>query len=209
MTPAQRAAELRALIRHHEERYYVLDDPEISDAEFDALVRELRAIEEAHPGLATSDSPTRRVGGRPVDAFETVEHAAPMLSLDNAYSDDEVRAFDDRVRKGLAAAGLGQTEVAYVGDLKIDGLSISLTYENGQLVRGVTRGRWDPRRRRHLECPYHQGHPPQPPAWCARACRGARRGLPASGRFRFGSTVSGRTRTSRCLPTRAMRRQGR
>ena len=140
MRSAQRAAELRALIRHHEERYYVLDDPEISDAEFDGLMRELQAIEEAHPDLVTPDSPTRRVGGRPVDAFETVEHAAPMLSLDNAYSDDEVRAFDERVRKGLAAAGLGQTEVAYVGDLKIDGLSISLTYENGQLVRGVTRG---------------------------------------------------------------------
>ncbi len=140
MTPAERATALRALIRHHEERYYVLDDPEISDAEFDALIRELQAIEEAHPELATPDSPTRRVGGRPVEGFATVEHAAPMLSLDNAYSDEEIRAFDERVRKGLAAAGLDATTVAYICELKIDGLSISLTYEGGRLLRGVTRG---------------------------------------------------------------------
>ena len=140
MNPAQRVAELRALIRHHEERYYVLDDPEISDAEFDALMRELQTLERDHPDLVTPDSPTRRVGGRPVEGFETVEHAVHMLSLENAYTGDEVGAFDERIRKGLAAAGREAGAVAYVTELKIDGLSISLTYEDGLLVRGVTRG---------------------------------------------------------------------
>ncbi len=137
MTPAERIAELRAQIRHHEERYYVLNDPEISDAEFDALLEELEALEREHPDLVTPDSPTQRVGGRPVEGFETVEHPVPMLSLDNAYSEDEVRAFDERVRRGLGAPGAA---LAYVTELKIDGLSISLVYENGVLVRGVTRG---------------------------------------------------------------------
>jgi len=132
-----RLAELRRLIRHHEERYYVLSDPEISDAEFDGLMRELEALERAHPDLITPDSPTQRVGGRPVEGFSTVDHAVPMLSLDNAYSEDELRAFDERVRKGLEA---GDRAIAYVAELKIDGLSIALTYEQGVLVRGVTRG---------------------------------------------------------------------
>src|SRR3990170_2444754 len=96
-----RVRELGRLIRHHEERYYIDDDPEISDAEFDALMRELRALEQAHPDLVTPDSPTQRVGGRPAEGFAAVAHAAPMLSLDNAYSEAEVRAFDGRVRKGL------------------------------------------------------------------------------------------------------------
>jgi DNA ligase (NAD+) len=133
----ERLAELRRLIRHHEERYYVLNDPEISDAEFDALMRELAALEAEHPGLITPDSPSQRVGGRPVEGFATVLHAAPMLSLDNAYSEDELREFDDRVRKGLEA---GIRPIDYVAELKIDGLSIALTYEEGLLVRGVTRG---------------------------------------------------------------------
>ena len=140
MNLAERAAELRALIRHHEERYYILNAPEISDAEFDALMRELQALEQQHPALATPDSPTRRVGGHPVDGFETFEHAVPMLSLENAYTDEELRAFDDRVRKGLAAAGREAAPVAYVADMKIDGLSISLLYEDDVLARGVTRG---------------------------------------------------------------------
>lgn len=140
MTPAERAAELRRRIRYHEERYYVLSDPEISDAEFDALIRDLDALERAHPEIVTPDSPTRRVGGRPVDGFVTVEHAAPMLSLDNAYSDDEVRAFDERARRALAENGHLPATLAYVAELKIDGLSMAITYSDGHLARGVTRG---------------------------------------------------------------------
>jgi DNA ligase (NAD+) len=135
-SPSERAAELRDLIRHHEEQYYVHDAPEISDAEFDALMNELKAVERDHPELVTPDSPTQRVGGRPVEGFETVEHLQPMLSLDNAYAEEDLRAFDERVRKGLGIEG----DVDYVAELKIDGLSIALTYEDGRLVRGATRG---------------------------------------------------------------------
>ena len=140
MNPADRVQELRTLIRHHEERYYVHDAPEIADAEFDALMRELEQLEAEHPDLLTADSPTQRVGGRPVEGFATVEHAVPMLSLDNAYSEDELRAFDERVRRGLGETGAIPESVAYVAELKIDGLSIALTYEDGRLVRGATRG---------------------------------------------------------------------
>jgi DNA ligase (NAD+) len=135
--PADRLQELRAQIRRHEELYYIHSSPEISDADFDALMRELEALERQHPDLATPDSPTQRVGGRPVEGFPTVEHVAPMLSLDNAYDEEELRAFDERVRRG---AGLGDAPVAYVAELKIDGLSIALTYEDGRLIRGATRG---------------------------------------------------------------------
>lgn len=140
MTPEQRAAHLRDLIRHHEERYYVLAAPEITDAEFDALMRELQAIEAQHPELVQADSPTQRVGGRPAEGFASVEHAAPMLSLDNAYTDADLRAFDDRARRGLSDAGVAPDRVSYVAELKIDGLSIALTYTAGRLVRGATRG---------------------------------------------------------------------
>ncbi len=139
MNPAERIAELRQRIRHHEERYYIFNEPEVSDAEFDALMRELETLERDHPDLVTLDSPTQRVGGRPVEGFATVEHAAPMLSLDNAYSEDELRAFDDRLRRAIAQAG-GPTLPRYVAELKIDGLSIAITYEDGMLARGVTRG---------------------------------------------------------------------
>ncbi len=135
--PLDRLQELREQIRHHEERYYVHNAPEISDEEFDHLLRELERLEAENPDLVTPDSPTQRVAGRPVEGFETVEHIAPMLSLDNAYNDDELIAFDERVRR---AAGLGDTPVNYVAELKIDGLSIALTYENGRLARGATRG---------------------------------------------------------------------
>src|SRR3954465_9730719 len=134
---ASRLAELRRTIRRHEERYYILNDPEISDAEFDELLHELEKLEAEHPELVTPDSPTQRVGGRLVEGFATVEHRVPMLSLDNAYNEEELRAFDERVRKGAA---LGDAKVAYVAELKIDGLSIALTYENGRLLRGATRG---------------------------------------------------------------------
>jgi DNA ligase (NAD+) len=136
LSAADRIQALRDRIRHHEERYYVHDAPEISDAEFDRLVQELRALEADHPELVTPDSPTQRVGGRPVQGFASVEHASPMLSLDNAYTEAELRAFDERVRKGLGATG----PVVYVAELKIDGLSIALTYHDGQFVRGATRG---------------------------------------------------------------------
>jgi len=140
MTDAERIAELRDLIRDHEHRYYVLAAPSLTDAEFDGLMARLRELEARHPELVTADSPTRRVGGRPAEGFATVEHLVPMLSLDNAYSDDELRAFHDRVIRVLGAAGAAPPEVTYVAELKIDGLSIALTYEDGLLVRGVTRG---------------------------------------------------------------------
>ena len=140
MNPAERIEELRRLIRYHDERYYILASPEIADAEFDALMRELEQIEAAHPNLITSDSPTRRVGGRVAAGFETVDHVEPMLSLDNAYNEDELRAFDDRVRRGLDAAGGAVDNVDYVAELKIDGVSIALTYVDGLLTRAATRG---------------------------------------------------------------------
>jgi DNA ligase (NAD+) len=138
--PAERIAELRTLIRHHEECYYVRNAPEIADAEFDELVKALERLEAENPDLVTADSPTQRVGGRPVEGFATVEHAQPMLSLDNAYSEDEVHAFDERVRRGLGETGAVPEAVPYVAELKIDGLSIALTYTDGQLMRGATRG---------------------------------------------------------------------
>jgi DNA ligase (NAD+) len=140
VTDRQRILVLRDLIRHHEERYYVYDAPEISDAEFDALMRELRALEETHPDLVTPDSPTQRVGGRAVEGFATVTHRAAMLSLDNAYTEEELRAFDERVRRGLAVEGVETEPVEYVAELKIDGLSMALTYDDGLFVRGATRG---------------------------------------------------------------------
>ncbi len=137
MDPAARLARLREEIRHHEERYYIHNDPEIADDRFDALLKDLEALEREYPDLVTTDSPTQRVAGRPVEGFSSAEHLVPMLSLDNAYSEDELRAFDDRVRK---VAALGDAPVLYVAELKIDGLSIALTYEDGRLVRGATRG---------------------------------------------------------------------
>src|SRR5262245_7249630 len=135
--PQQRMNELRGAIRHHEERYYIHNAPEISDDEFDRLLHELERLEAEHPDLVTADSPTQRVAGRPVEGFDEVDHLAPMLSLDNAYNEGELREFDERVRR---ATGLGDRAVAYVAELKIDGLSIALTYEGGRLVRGATRG---------------------------------------------------------------------
>src|SRR5688572_3038930 len=137
MDPLDRINQLRSEIRHHEERYYVHDAPEISDEHFDRLLHELERLESEHPDLVTADSPTQRVAGRPTEGFPTVEHLAQMLSLDNAYDEEELRAFDERVRKG---AGLGDAPVSYVAELKIDGLSIALTYEDARLVRGATRG---------------------------------------------------------------------
>ncbi len=128
-------AKLREEIRHHEELYYVRDDPEISDREYDELIEKLRALEEKHPELLTPDSPTQRVGGRPVEGFAEFVHRRPMLSLDNSYNIEELRAFDERCRK-LA----GGNAPDYVAELKIDGLSLSIHYQDGLFVRGVTRG---------------------------------------------------------------------
>src|SRR6185312_3028652 len=132
---AQRAAELRRLIDHHNYRYYVEDRPEISDKEFDLLLKELEELEAAHPELVTPDSPTRRVGGQPLTAFKTVHHRVPMLSIGKAFSADELREFDGRVRKAL-----GKQLVQYVVELKIDGVAVSLTYIDGLLTLGATRG---------------------------------------------------------------------
>ena len=135
---AGRMLELRALIRHHEEQYYIHNAPEVSDAEFDVLLHELERLEAENPDLVTTDSPTQRVGGRLEEGFATVEHKVPMLSLDNAYNEEELRAFDERVRKGAGPNSGGIID--YIAELKIDGLSIALTYENGRLTRGATRG---------------------------------------------------------------------
>ena len=134
-TPAARAAELRRQIEDANHRYHVLDDPAIPDAEYDALVRELQAIEAAHPELATDDSPTRRVGGAVLPFFEQVQHEQPMLSLNNAFSDEEVREFVARIEKALGVA-----DPEFSVEPKLDGLAISLRYEGGLFVRGATRG---------------------------------------------------------------------
>ncbi len=126
---------LREEIRHHEYRYYVLDDPEISDAEFDRLMNELKKLEAAHPELVTPDSPTQRVGGKPREGFIKVPHSIPMLSLDNAYSEEELRNWERRVHE-LS----GRKDIEYVCELKLDGMSLALRYEDGKLVRGITRG---------------------------------------------------------------------
>jgi len=132
---AKRIGELREQVRRHDYRYYVLDDPEISDARYDALMRELRELEAAHPDLVTEDSPTQRVGGAPSAGFGEVVHAVPMLSLDNAFTEQDVLDFDRRVRERLDVE-----TVQYSAEPKIDGLAISLRYEYGRLVQAATRG---------------------------------------------------------------------
>jgi DNA ligase (NAD+) len=134
-SPAMHAAELRKQLEHHEHRYYVLDEPEISDAEYDGLMRELKALEEAHPELQTQDSPTQRVGGQPREGFVKVPHSSPMLSLDNALNEQELREFDNRVQTLLKGE-----KYEYVAELKLDGLSMAARYESGQLRQAVTRG---------------------------------------------------------------------
>jgi DNA ligase (NAD+) len=138
--PQARAAELREQLRYHGHRYYVLDDPEIGDDEYDALLDELRALEAEHPELVTSDSPTQRVGGEPVSALTKVEHEIPMLSLANARSEEELRAWVARMRTHLAREGIEDPDFEFVAEPKIDGLAISLRYEDGLLAHGATRG---------------------------------------------------------------------
>src|ERR1044071_3947033 len=135
MDPAERAAFLRRELERHNYLYYVLEKPEISDTEWDKLFRELVDLEAAHPELKTPDSPTQRVGVSPVGDFPTHRHLTPMLSLDNAFGEDELRTFDDRLRRLT-----GKEEIEYYAELKLDGLSMWLTYVDGVLERATTRG---------------------------------------------------------------------
>jgi DNA ligase (NAD+) len=132
---AREIEELRDTLRHHEYLYYVLDKPEISDAEFDRMIRRLKELEAQHPELITPDSPTQRVGGKPREGFVKVRHSSPMLSLDNALNEDELREFDRRVRSLLS-----DERFQYVAELKLDGLSMAVQYRNGQMHQAVTRG---------------------------------------------------------------------
>ena len=134
-TLSRRAEELREQLEHHEYLYYVLDQPEISDAEYDALMRELRQLEDAHPELRTPDSPTQRVGGQPREGFVKVPHSSPMLSLDNALNEEELREFDGRIRSLLKS-----DEFQYVAELKLDGLSMAAYYSEDRFRQAVTRG---------------------------------------------------------------------
>ncbi len=135
-----RVAELRRVISHHDHRYYVLDDPEISDDQYDELLDELRQLEEDNPELRTPDSPTQRVGGRPLDKFEQVRHHQPMLSLGTVRSPEEFRAWENRLHNRLRQLDIEPGELRFVSEPKIDGLAISLTYEDGVFTRGATRG---------------------------------------------------------------------
>jgi len=137
---AERVAELRSQLEHHGHLYYVLDEPSISDADYDVLLNELRDLEAAHPELLSADSPTQRVGARPLERFDPVVHLQPMLSLANARSEDELRAWAQRVLALAEKNELDAEELDYVTEPKIDGLAISLLYEDGVLVRGATRG---------------------------------------------------------------------
>ena len=135
--------ELRRLLRYHNDRYYREDAPEISDAEYDALFRELQKLEETHPEFFDPDSPTLRVGAAPVEEFGTVVRTVPMLSLQNAFAEEELREFDARVRRFLRAKGISEKTLSaagYVAEVKIDGLAVELTYQEGTYVRGATRG---------------------------------------------------------------------
>jgi DNA ligase (NAD+) len=136
----QRADELRELLARHNHLYYVLDDPEIGDDAYDALLNELRALEEEHPELRTPDSPTQRVGAPPLDRFEPVEHLEQMLSLGNARNEEELRAWENRIANHLKRMDITASQFSYTTEPKIDGLAVTLTYENGVLVRGATRG---------------------------------------------------------------------
>ncbi|HQP43894.1 MAG TPA: hypothetical protein PLV66_09475, partial [Thermoanaerobaculales bacterium] len=133
--PAARIEELRRLIRHHDRLYYTEAAPQISDFEYDRLFAELRRLEEEHPELASETSPTRRVGGEPLEGLQQVAHRTPMLSLDNSYSEDDLRAWYRRMCREL-----GEAPDGLAAELKIDGVSISLVYQRGRLARAVTRG---------------------------------------------------------------------
>ncbi|WP_444547497.1 DNA ligase LigA-related protein, partial [Serratia marcescens] len=132
----QQINQLRATLRHHEYQYHVLDAPEVPDAEYDRLMRELRELESAHPELITADSPTQRVGAAPLAAFDQVRHEVPMLSLDNVFDEESFLAFYKRVQDRLKSSD----PLTFCCELKLDGLAVSLLYEDGELVRAATRG---------------------------------------------------------------------
>ena len=138
--PEQRAAELRELLDRHNHLYYVLDEPEVGDDAYDELLNELRALEEEHPELRTPDSPTQRVGAPPLDRFEQVEHHEQMLSLGNARNEEELRGWENRIANHLKRMDITASQFSYTTEPKIDGLAVTLTYENGVLLRGATRG---------------------------------------------------------------------
>ncbi|MBW2427466.1 MAG: NAD-dependent DNA ligase LigA, partial [Deltaproteobacteria bacterium] len=131
-----RAHKLREALHHHNYRYYVLDDPEISDAEYDRLMQELIRLEKAHPQLASADSPSARVGAPPLARFDTITHSIAMLSLDNAFNDDDILEFDRRVKRSLKT----DLEISYTAEPKMDGIAVELVYENGKLSSASTRG---------------------------------------------------------------------
>ncbi len=164
MAAAEEINALRDQIRHHENLYYVLDAPEISDAQYDVLVNRLKSLEAEHPDLITPDSPTQRVGGKPKDGFQKVPHSSPMLSLDNAYNDDDLRAWDTRIRESLPASDT----IRYTCELKLDGLSLALHYGadahwlEARLLRGLTRGDGSIGEDVSLQRPHHQIHPAEP-----------------------------------------------
>lgn len=135
MNPEKRIAELRGILEDHNYRYYVMDDPTISDGEYDTILRDLQSLERENPNLVTSDSPTQRVGSHPVSKFGTIKHRIPMLSLANAMNEAELVAFDERMQKGL-----DQESVTYMAEPKLDGLGVELVYENGTFIHGSTRG---------------------------------------------------------------------
>ena len=182
--PAARVEELRATLNEANHRYHVLDAPTISDREYDLLFKELNELEAAHPELVTEDSPTQRVGAPVEGGFPSVRHDVPMLSLGNVFGDDDLREFDQRVRRGLGR-GPDDPPVAYVCELKIDGLAISLRYDGRRFVRGATRGDGDERRGRDPQPADGPRHPPDVEGRPAgRGARGARRGVHATRRLR-------------------------
>ncbi|MBW2573211.1 MAG: NAD-dependent DNA ligase LigA, partial [Deltaproteobacteria bacterium] len=132
----KRVTQLREALHHHSYRYYVLDDPEISDSEYDRMMQELIRLETNYPDLSSPDSPTLRVGAPPLDKFETIEHSIPMLSLDNGFSDADIFEFDLRVKRGLDT----DDTIFYTAEPKLDGVAVELVYENGRLISASTRG---------------------------------------------------------------------
>src|SRR5438034_1228950 len=134
----ERAEQLRTELNHHNYLYHVLDQPQISDAAYDALFNELKKLEEDYPELVTPESPTQRVGADAFTTFASVTHRVPMLSLSNAFGEEELKEWDQRLKRYIGMAA--DTPIEYATELKIDGLSISITYEKGRLVRGATRG---------------------------------------------------------------------
>ena len=234
LSPTKRAAALREQLNHHSYRYNVLDDPTISDAEYDALLNELRELEAAHPELVTLDSPTQRVGGAVAEGFAKVRHPQPILSLANAFDGAGVRAWRERVSK-YAQANLPSVDVTGLDDFvvepKIDGLTVVLTYENGVFTQGATRGdgvvgedittnlrtvRGVPlalqdreiRRQRDMDGGKGEGakKAPLPPSPISPSVR-ARRGLHDPGRVQTNERRSCRRRARRPMPTRATLRR--